>query len=332
MKIQKNYSLRAHNTFGVEARAAYFMTIARADELLDLQSRRHESLYILGSGSNILFTQDINGLVLKIEIPGITAHEDSEEVLVEAGAGVNWHELVIWCVERGYCGIENLALIPGTAGAAPIQNIGAYGVELKDVFEYLEAIDLRTGKSRLYYKNECDFGYRTSFFKINKEYLITKITIRLSKEVRLKLEYGDIRKTLENMRIDKPGIRDVAEAVMVIRRSKLPDPNLIGNAGSFFKNPEVSIQDFEELKKGLPDIPHFPGRYDKVKVPAGFLIEKAGWKGRRVGRAACHEKQALVLLNLGGASGQEILDLAQKIRSDVQSRFGVLLESEVNIW
>lgn len=335
MVIQKNVSLKGFNTFGIDVRAAHFATVRSEEELREVLSLGIRPLHILGGGSNLLIQGDLEGIVVKNEIGGIeTKPETPSTVLVGAGGGVNWHELVEWCLERNLCGLENLSLIPGSVGAAPIQNIGAYGVELKDVFFELEAVELETGALHRFSHRACRFGYRESAFKqeLKGKYFITRVWLRLSTLPHLNTSYGDIQKTLTEMGISNPGIREVSRAVIQIRKSKLPDPAVIGNAGSFFKNPEISQDQFRELRQQHPDMPGYPQSSGTVKIPAGWLIERTGWKGRQLGRAACHDRQALVLVNLGGANGSEVLALAGKIQETVGQAFGIRLNPEVNIW
>lgn len=335
MKIRQNFSLRQSNTFGIEASAERYTTVQSVEELLQVIQAEEGPYHILGGGSNILLTGNLPGLVIKNEMDGIeVVREDEYATHVGAGGGVVWHDLVLWCIGKNLGGIENLSLIPGSVGAAPIQNIGAYGVELKDVFDHLEAIELLTGELRIFQATDCRFGYRDSVFKneLKGRFFISKVFLKLTKSHRLLTDYGDIQRTLSEMGIAHPGIRDVSDAVIRIRQSKLPDPAKLGNAGSFFKNPEISSSQFEKLKTQFPNIVHFNLPDGRVKVPAGWLIEQAGWKGRRFGDAGCHERQALVLVNFGQAGGQEILELAKKIQASVEEKFGIQLTPEVNIW
>ena len=337
MSLSRNASLQSLHTFCTEVRAAAVGTFHSAQELqelLALPEFNDQPELILGGGSNVLFLRDFDGLVLLNRLGGITKiDEDSQHVLVKAGAGVGWHELVQYTVDQGWGGIENLSLIPGLCGAAPMQNIGAYGVELKDVFVELEALHKSSGTVKIIDREACQFGYRESIFKRKDsgQYVILSITLRLSKSPELKLAYGAIANTLTEMGIDKPTITDVSQAVIQIRRSKLPDPVKIGNAGSFFKNPELSAVEFNALLERNPDLPSYPQADGRIKVPAGWLIEQAGWKGRRIGAAGCHAQQALVLVNYGGAKGEDIWQLAQAILADVQEKFGVALQPEVNL-
>lgn len=333
--IRENVSLQPFNTFGIEVKAKLFAFFHDTSELSELlQQHPEENLLILGGGSNILLTSDYNGLVLKNEILGIEVlTEDDQEVLLRVGAGENWHEFVLHCIDKGYAGVENLSLIPGSVGASPMQNIGAYGVEIKDVFDHLEAFHLATGEIHQFIKEDCHFGYRESVFK-NKhkgEYVIAHVCYRLRKSVSVNTSYGAIETELKAQGIENPGIRDVSNAVIAIRQSKLPDPKLIGNAGSFFKNPVVEAAVYENIKKTHPEAPSYPAGSGFVKVPAGWLIEQAGWKGKSLGKYGVHKNQALVLVNYGGATGKEVWDLSSAIKDDVFAKFGVELEREVNV-
>ncbi len=335
MEILHHFSLLPLNTFGIQAKAERFTTVSSLEELRRLIRLDKGPYRILGGGSNVLITNDITGLVIQNKLGGIElVAEDDEMAIVAAGGGVVWHRLVLWCIERGLAGIENLSLIPGTVGAAPIQNIGAYGVELKDVFDHLEAIELATGQLHSFWKEDCRFGYRDSVFKneLKGRFFISKVFLKLSKKPVLCTFYGDIQRTLSEWGIQAPGIRDLSNAVIHIRQTKLPDPAQIGNAGSFFKNPEIEVPQFEALKIQFPHIVHYELPNGRVKIPAGWLIEQAGWKGRRVGNTGSHERQALVLVNYGGATGKEILDLSKAIQSSVVEKFGILLKPEVNVW
>lgn len=289
--------------------------------------------FILGGGSNILLTKDIEALVIHPGIKGITIKEENEEtVVLEVGAGEVWHDFVMHCVSNGYGGVENLSLIPGTVGAAPMQNIGAYGVEIKSVVESVGAVDIENGEKRVFSNAECEFGYRESVFKkaFKNKYVITGAIFRLSKKPVLNAAYGDVQKTLQEMGAQTPTIRDVSEAIMSIRRSKLPDPAEIGNAGSFFKNPEIPVAQFAHLRETFPEVPGYPVDAETVKVPAGWLIEKAGWKGYREGEIGVHARQALVLVNYGGGTGAQIKALSEKIQESVAGKFGIRLNAEVN--
>ena len=289
---------------------------------------------VLGGGSNVLFTRNWLGLVAHMCIHGVEVVSESEDLVqVSVGAGENWHQLVQWAVENGYGGIENLSLIPGTVGAAPMQNIGAYGVELKDVFHSLEAMDLKTGKVVRFFKEDCSFGYRYSIFKGEQKgkFVITRVNLTLSKQPEVNTTYGAILQTLQEMNVSQPSIRDVSEAVIQIRQSKLPDPLEIGNAGSFFKNPVIEKAHYEALEALHPQIPHYTVSDNEEKIPAGWLIEKCGWKGYREGEIGVHDKQALVLVNHGMARGMDIRKLAMAIMRSVKKEFQIDLEPEVNM-
>lgn len=328
-------SLKTYNTFGVDALAPELLVIESAEQLLELLRTRAKRPYlILGGGSNVLFRQSPSSAVLLNRIKGIVVVEETaNEVTIGVGGGENWHELVLSTLEHNWGGLENLSLIPGTVGAAPIQNIGAYGVELKDTFVGLEAIELRSGEELVFSVEDCAFGYRDSYFKRagKGKYFITRVYLTLQKQPVVNVSYGAIKEVLQAANIDQPTIQDVSKAVVQIRNSKLPDPALIGNAGSFFKNPELGAEQFDRLQAEYPQIPHFTAPEGRVKVPAGWLIEQCGWKGQRRGNACCYEKQALVLINLGGATGAEIWALAQEIMASVKEKFGVTLEVEVNV-
>lgn len=335
--MQRDYNLKSFNTFGIEAKTKALVWVGNEAELLTvLESKEYRDgpKMILGGGSNLLFTGDYPGVILKSDFQGMEIlDEDHDEVLLEVGAGVVWHHLVMHCVNRNWGGIENLSLIPGQVGAAPIQNIGAYGVELKEVFDHLEAYDLETGEKKLFNKEACAFGYRDSVFKrkFKGKYFISKVVIRLQKYPYLNTSYGAIEEELKQLRDREPTIRDVSEAVIRIRQSKLPDPSKIGNSGSFFKNPVVDRKTFEKLRKKHPKVPHYPQENDHVKLPAGWLIEQAGWKGKKFGNYGVHDRQALVLVNFGGAKGKDIYELSEKILQSVKKDFGIQLEREVNI-
>ena len=332
------YSLRAYNTFGIEAEARQFVEISSIDQYVSLRKSgeyAHLPHLFLGGGSNVLLTKAQEALVVKISIPGISViKEDAEFVWLKGGAGVVWDEFVQYAVNQGWSGLENLSLIPGTVGAAPMQNIGAYGAEIKDTFESLEALNLQTLELEVFDAKACAFGYRESFFKRagKGQYLISSVTFKLSKKPSIKTSYGAIQDVLASKGITQPSIREVADAVIEIRQSKLPDPKEIGNSGSFFKNPTVSASEASRLMAEFPGIPNYPveGSSD-VKFPAGWFIEKAGWKGFRRGDAGVHAKQALVLVNYGEATGGEILALSEEIKQSIKEKFGVALETEVNI-
>jgi UDP-N-acetylmuramate dehydrogenase len=336
VKILENISLKPYNTFGIEASARYFIEVNSVDMLREaLNLKGYPAPMILSGGSNILITGDLDALVLHINIRGVRIiREDEKQVVVCAMAGENWHQLVLWCLEHDFGGIENLSLIPGRTGTAPIQNIGAYGVEIKDVFDSCEALETATGKLITFSAAECDFGYRSSFFKGagKGKYIITSVNLRLTKnEHHLNTAYGAIEAELRASGCTNPGIGDVSRAVVAIRRSKLPDPNSLGNSGSFFKNPVLVREQFEKFNKAHPQAPFFHNTETTFKVPAGWLIEQCGFKGKRFGDAGVHDKQALVLVNYGKASGSEVLALARKIQMAVYSTYGLQLEPEVNI-
>ncbi|MEY4309411.1 MAG: UDP-N-acetylmuramate dehydrogenase [Bacteroidota bacterium] len=332
------FSLRGYNTFGIEAEARQFVEISSIDQYISLRKSgqyAHLPHLFLGGGSNVLLTKAQEALVVKISIPGITViKEDADNVWLKGGAGVVWDEFVQYAVNQGWSGLENLSLIPGTVGAAPMQNIGAYGAEIKDTFESLEALNLQTLAIEVFDAKACAFGYRESLFKRagKGQYLISSVTFKLSKKPSVKTSYGAIQEVLAAKGITNPSIREVADAVIEIRQSKLPDPKQIGNSGSFFKNPTVSASEASRLMAEFPGIPNYPveGSSD-VKFPAGWFIEKAGWKGFRRGDAGVHAKQALVLVNYGEATGAEILALSEEIKQSIKDTFGVSLETEVNI-
>jgi UDP-N-acetylmuramate dehydrogenase len=339
MNVKQNYSLRPFNTFGIEALAANYAEVFNENDILELltnKSLQHQEKLILGGGSNILLTGDFDGLVIHNRIQGIElVKETNEHVWVKASAGEVWHQLVMHSVANGYAGIENLSLIPGCCGAAPMQNIGAYGVELKDVFDSLEAIHINSGEKVIFSKSDCAFGYRESVFKNEAKgvYIITSITLRLNKQPHFHVDYGDLQKILyEDMMVNELTLRNVSDAVIKIRQSKLPDPKELGNAGSFFKNPEIPIAQYEALKTNHPLLPGYPsGKQGMIKLAAGWLIEQCGWKGKRIGNTGCHAKQALVLVNYGEASGDEIWAHATHVINDVWQQFGVKLSPEVNL-
>jgi UDP-N-acetylmuramate dehydrogenase len=332
--IQTNKNLKEYNTFGISVKAEMFAVFSSIEELKQILSLRNDKkLLVLGGGSNLLLTKDFDGLVIKNEIKRFEVIEETaSEVIVESGAGENWHEFVLNCIDKGFGGIENLSLIPGSVGASPMQNIGAYGVEIKDVFESLSAFHIASGEIHYFDKTKCEFGYRESIFKnkVKGEYIILTVTFRLTKNPTINSSYGAINEQLKVMGIQVPTIKELSDAVIAIRQSKLPDPKIIGNAGSFFKNPTVEITLLEQIQKNYPDIPNYPAE-NKRKLAAGWLIEKAGWKGRTFDNYGVHKLQALVLVNYGNCTGQEIFDLSSQIIQDVFEKFGVLLEREVNI-
>jgi len=338
MIIRENQTLGKLNTFGIDALARYYVELSSTEqmkEFLDLPEYRAVQKLVLGGGSNLLFTKPVlDCVVLKNNILGISkVKEDKDFVYIRSGAGENWHHFVMHCIENNYAGLENLSLIPGNVGAGPMQNIGAYGVELKDVFHELEALNLADLKTELFNSDDCRFGYRESVFKkeARNKYIITAVTFRLNKTPRFNTSYGAINQELEAMGVKELSIAAISRAVCNIRRSKLPDPAIIGNAGSFFKNPEVEEQKFVALQMQFPSIVGYPLENKKVKLAAGWLIEQCGWKGKTFGDAGVHDKQALVLVNHGKATGKEIYDLSQRILDSVKEKFGVELEREVNI-
>ena len=329
-----NIDLKEFTTFGVSANASHFATFSSEEEARHLTKNNTEELLILGGGSNLLFTQGFQGLVLKNEIKGISLVEKNEtSVVVKVGAGEVWHDFVLYTIDNGYYGIENMSLIPGSVGASPMQNIGAYGIEIKDVFEKLEALEISTGEIHTFSLEECAFGYRESVFKraLKGKYIITQVYFRLSLNEKISTHYGAIESELAEKGITSPTSRDVSNAVIAIRSSKLPNPKELGNAGSFFKNPVVPKEVFEKIKTNYPTAPSYPIDEKTVKVPAGWLIETAGWKGKQVGACGVHKNQALVLVNYGNATGNEIYALSTAIIDDVSQKFGITLEREVNI-
>lgn len=337
MHIEKNISLKPYNTFGVEAKASFFTQIENIPQLqqaLDFATEHKLPVLALGGGSNILFTRDFDGLAVLLRMKGITeTFVDDNHVLVTASAGENWHQFVSSCVEKNYGGLENLSLIPGNVGTAPMQNIGAYGTEIKDAFAHCKVLNTETRELETFTLEDCCFGYRDSFFKKHKgKYIILEVTFRLTTHNHhLNTEYGAIRSELAKMNITEPTIQDIAKAVISIRQSKLPDPKVTGNAGSFFKNPVIPATQFEGLKSKYPDIPGYM-QHDAVKIPAGWLIEHSGWKGKQIGNVATHAHQALVIINAtGNATGREIYDFSGQIIDTVRHLYGIQLEREVNI-
>lgn len=337
MEVFHNHSLKSFNTFGLAVRAKYFIEACSVDEIISALNFAKENelpIMLLNGGSNMLLTHDFDGLVLKLNLKGIEITSENEDyVEVKVNSGENWHQFVQWTLQNDFGGLENLSLIPGNCGTAPIQNIGAYGVEIKDVMSELSALEINSREIRKFTNKECKFGYRESVFKneLKGRFILLDVTFQLSKRNhKLNTSYGAIQSELDKLNIINPTIQDVSRAVIKIRQSKLPDPKDIGNSGSFFKNPIIPKTQFEELQKQFPDISGYVSD-DEVKVAAGWLIEKAGWKGRRFGDAGVHEKQALVLVNYGNATGQEIYDLSQRIIDDIFDKFGINLEREVNI-
>lgn len=335
--MQHHVQLRSLNTMHISAEAQSFITVSNheilqqiiIDKLFDTSNT-----LILGGGSNILFTRNYEGLILKNDLKGILIEEeDNDHCFVRCGGGESWHKLVMFSVEKDLGGIENLSLIPGTAGAAPIQNIGAYGIELKNTLYTVEAVHMHTGETRIFTNTECKFGYRDSIFKSEYRnlYFITAIVLKLNKRPVFHVSYGAIRDTLEKMNVTELSVKAISDAVIHIRRNKLPDPDVLGNAGSFFKNPEILTEQFEKLQRSFPSIPGYPAPNNMIKVAAGWLIEQCGWKGKRIGDTGAHADQALVLVNYGNATGNEIFTLAKEIQKSVRDKFDIQIQTEVNI-
>jgi len=337
--IQENISLLPFNTFGVDVKAKYFVRITSVQDLQSLIKTniyQNERRLALGGGSNVLFTRDFAGLVIQIDIKGIQkVNENEDHITLKAGAGENWHRFVMHCVNHDWGGIENLSLIPGTVGAAPIQNIGAYGMEVKEVVREVEYIDALTGELKVIHSAECRFGYRESVFKehLKEKFFISSVTLTLTKKNhRIRTEYGTIQEMLTKHKVQVPTIRDVSNAVIEIRSGKLPDPTVLGNAGSFFKNPTISLHQYETLKKLHTTMPGYNTVNQEVKVPAAWLIEQCGWKGKTIHNIGVHKTQPLVLVNYGGGKGEEIFHLAQQIERSVKEKFDIHLSTEVNIF
>lgn len=337
MNIIENYPLLKLNTFGVDVKAKYFVSINTINELIEVTKTnvfKDLQLLILGGGSNILFTKDFDGLVILNNIKGKEIIDQNQKsIFLKIGAGENWHELVMYCVDNGWGGIENLSLIPGNTGTAPMQNIGAYGVEIKETFVELEALEISSGKIVKFNNSDCEFGYRESVFKnkMKNQYIILNITLELKKNPVININYGDVKAILETQNIKNPAIKEVSNAIISIRQSKLPDPKKIGNSGSFFKNPIVTLNQLELIKKKYPNVVNYEINENEFKIAAGWLIERAGWRGKKFNNYGVHEKQALVLVNYGLANGMEIFDLSEKIILDIKDKFGITLEREVNI-
>ncbi|GDX52377.1 UDP-N-acetylenolpyruvoylglucosamine reductase [Bacteroidota bacterium] len=337
MLISENISLLPFNTFHIDVKAKYFADVKNENdfsELLQEEKFRSQQKLILGGGSNILFTKNFDGIVVKNSFTGISiVKEDENYVWVKAAAGEVWHQFVLWCIEKNLAGLENLSLIPGQVGAAPMQNIGAYGVEIKDVFDELEAVEIVTGEKVNFKNAECEFGYRESVFKnkFKNQFLISAVTFRLNKIPKFNVNYGDIKMTLDEMRVNELTIKAVSDAVIKIRTSKLPDPKVLGNAGSFFKNPVITKEEFDIFISKNPLANNYPQKDGTVKVPAGWLIEQCGWKGKIVGHTGSHKSQALVLVNYGGATGNEVYQLALDIQKSVHDKFGITIQPEVNL-
>lgn len=336
MIITENKSLKKLNTFNIAANAAYFASINNKGdfaELIEHKIYKEKPHFILGGGSNVLFTQNFDGLVIHNNIKGIEILKETEsEVYIKFGAGEVWHNCVLFCIENGFAGVENLSLIPGYIGAAPMQNIGAYGVELKDVFESLQALNLKTGEVETFKNADCNFGYRESIFKnkVKGEYLISSVTLKLQKQPTFNISYGAIEKTIAESGVEELSIKAISDAVIKIRQSKLPNPKVVGNAGSFFKNPVVKNEIAVNIKKEHSEMPHYPAN-EKTKIPAGWLIDQCGFKGKIVGETGTYKNQALVIVNHGKASGAEVLSFSKQIQETVLNKFGIVLEREVNV-
>lgn len=336
ISVQENVSLKQYNTFGLSADAAYFAEITDSAQLSELAQTQYWKLprLILGGGSNILLLENFEGLVIYMNNKGIEILEENHDhVIVKVEAGENWHQFVLTAIEHGWCGIENLSLIPGSVGASPMQNIGAYGVEIEQVFQSLTAFDIHEKQFKVFNHEDCEFGYRTSVFKTREKgnYIISDVTYKLRKNPEINISYGAISSVLTEKNIQNPTIKDVSETVIAIRQSKLPDPDKIGNSGSFFKNPVVHLNKFEGILKDFPQMPFYEISSEKVKIPAGWLIEQCGWKGKKVGNAGTYKHQALIIVNHGDATGKEIWALAKEIRNSVIQKFGIELEPEVNL-
>ncbi|RTY93396.1 UDP-N-acetylmuramate dehydrogenase [Flavobacterium sp. GT3R68] len=336
MEILSNFSLKNHNTFGIEAKAKRFVDVHSVEELKSvLQQNQSEKKFILGGGSNMLLTQDIDALVIHVDLKGKNIlKEDDDFVWVQSQAGENWHELVLWTIGQNFGGLENMSLIPGNVGTTPIQNIGAYGTEMKDTFVSCEAVNIAALEMKTFHKEECSFGYRESIFKheAKDQYVITSVIFKLTKRNhKINTSYGDITAELAKNDISTPTLKDISNAVIAIRQSKLPDPKELGNSGSFFKNPIISKSEFEKIHHQFPEMKYYNISETEVKVPAGWLIEQAGFKGKRFGDAGIHKNQALVLVNYGNATGQEILNVSKDIQETIFKTFGIHIEAEVNV-
>lgn len=335
MSVYTNHSLKSYNTFGIDCQASHFATFSSNEELIMLLQQYAPPIFILGGGSNILLTKETVGTVLHNKITGIEVVEETEETkVIKVGGGEIWHDFVRWCIEEGLGGVENLSLIPGSVGAAPMQNIGAYGVELQSVFEQLEAVSVDTFEEKIFNNASCRFSYRTSIFKeeLKGKYIITHVFFRLHKKPKYNTSYGAIETELRNMGVMSPTLQTISEAVIRIRMRKLPDPQKIGNSGSFFKNPIISTEEFHDLKRKYPAVVGYTVSENEMKVAAGWLIDQAGWKGFRRGDAGIHEHHALVLVNYGNATGEELLRISQEVQQSVLHTFGIYLENEVNIF
>ncbi len=336
MEIQNNFSLKKHNTFGIEAKAKQFVAVHSIAELKTiLKENKSQKKFVLGGGSNMLLTKDIDALVVHIDLKGRKViKEEADFVWVESQAGENWHEFVLWTIEQNFGGLENMSLIPGNVGTTPVQNIGAYGTEIKDTLVSCEALSIENQEIKTFTNSECHFGYRESVFKneVKDLYIITSVVFKLTKaNHKINTSYGDITAELATKNITKPTLKEVSDAVIAIRKSKLPDPKDLGNSGSFFKNPVLLKTDFEKIYLKFPEMKYYEISETEVKVPAGWLIEQAGFKGKRFGNAGIHKNQALVLVNYGNASGQEILDISKNIQDTIFKIFGIHIEAEVNV-
>ena len=336
MEIESNFSLKKYNTFGIEAKASQFVAVHSVQDLKTiLQENQSQKKFILGGGSNMLLTKDIDALVIHIDLKGKKIiKENNDFVWVESQAGESWHEFVLWTIDQNFGGLENMSLIPGNVGTTPVQNIGAYGTEIKDTFASCEAMTIESQEMRTFTKEECRFGYRESIFKneAKNQYVITSVVFKLTKiNHKINTSYGDISSELAKNNITIPTLKDISNAVIAIRQSKLPDPKELGNSGSFFKNPILLKSDFEKIQQQFPEIKYFDISKTEVKVPAGWLIEKAGFKGKRFGDAGIHKNQALVLVNYGNATGQEILNVSKDIQETIFKKFGIHIEGEVNV-
>ena len=331
MVNEVNYSLLHHNTFGIDAKCRRFLEYVSVEEAQEIARQLQEPYLLIGAGSNLLLTGDFDGTVVHSAVKGIENQSDSH---IRCGSGETWDEVVAWCVGHGFYGAENLSLIPGEVGASAVQNIGAYGAEVKDLIASVEAVEIGTGRLCIFSREECQYGYRDSRFKHEwkNKYLITHVVYRLkTDDAQPSTEYGNIRAELDRRGIQTPTAAELREVVIAIREAKLPDPKVTGNAGSFFMNPVVSREKFEALQAQYPQMPHYYIDEQHEKIPAGWMIDQCGWKGKSLGRAGVHDKQALVLVNRGGATGQEIVDLCEAIRNDVRERFGIDIHPEVNI-
>lgn len=336
MEILSQFSLKNHNTFGIEAKAKQFIAVHSIDELKKvLKENKNQPKFILGGGSNMLLTKDIDALVIHIDLKGKKIVDENDDyVWVESQAGETWHDFVLWTIEQDFGGLENMSLIPGNVGTTPVQNIGAYGTEIKDTFVSCDAMNIETQEIKTFTHTECNFGYRESIFKneVKDQYIITSVTYKLTKRNhKINTSYGDITAELAKNNITNPSLKDVSNAVIAIRQSKLPDPKELGNSGSFFKNPILLKSDFEKIHQKFPEMKYYDVSETEVKVPAGWLIEQAGFKGKRFGDAGVHKNQALVLVNYGNATGQEILAISKDIQKTVFEKFGIHIEAEVNV-